>query len=711
MDHLFKILVFLSLLVSLCQPSLAIKKNRRLCPTECVCASDQFGRHRTLCEVGGMIDLIPVAAMVPETQVLIITGNEFMPNNLSLGPIFADMKKLEEIHLTWSGIPSLGEHSFWGLRNLRVLNLTQNSLTNLVDTNFRGATSLKLLDLSHNQIESVPSAVFRHIKFLQSLSLANNMIPKLVPRIFFGLTRLRYLDLSYNPLGDLQPELFRDVPVLETFHCAGCGLLSISGTLLNMMPELKELSLQNNRLTQVPHRIVVLQSLNVLKLDGNHIKFIEKGVVSGSPIQHLHLSHNHIIRLEPDAFGNSSITHLDLSYNRLTNVDSESISDAIDQIVDMRLSGNSLRIEDLLNILPEAENLRRLSIGDIGLTLLPAGLMHHSYSLDYLNVSANYLSVLPLDLFSSTPNLIELDLSYNSFRGLNDDVLEAIAKAKNLRVLGLKGNPFHCDKCHVAPLIRWLQNSPDQESRCDDPRVWSCLTCVGPKSFEGISLVLLPNGDIPECSDDSNSIGFSPPSNMILPGHSIVPSSYLNDASHPQSHLTRHKTKSFSGFFSEQLPLVIVCACALLIIILCFVIGGVIAYSRHSAFYYTNEKEFENTSYFVSDRQLMAPDHRNGNSTLLRNDHHANSNGTGNGSAFSPWMSYKNGNNKNNNNKISDRPHQENPAATIATIDELADIAGSTELVDSGAPLHGPFDFPQTTEITILETEPKPGTG
>ena len=673
-DYILKIL----LLIWVLQTPTVMPLEDRSCPEKCRCSLDEKARKLTACEDGGIFDLIPVAEMAPETEVLVITGSEHLPNNLSLGPIFKGLTNLEEIHLTWSGIPSLGEHSFWGLGNLRVLNVTHNELNNLVETNFRGASSLKYLDLSGNEIESVPSAAFRHVKHLISLSLADNIIPKLVPRIFFGLTRLQILDLSYNPLGDLQPELFSDVPVLQKLSCAGCGLMSISGSLLNMLPELRFLDLQNNRLTQIPHRLPILQKLEVLELDGNHISFVEREAISGSPLTHLHLGHNHIIRVETNAFVNSSITHLDISYNRLSSIEPEGFSDAINQIYDLKLSGNSLQIDNLLKLLPEAENLRRLSIGDIGLTLLPAGLMHHTYSLRYLNLSANYLSVLPIDLFSSTPNLLELDISYNSFRGLSEEVLRAISNTRNLRVLGLKGNPWYCDQCHVSPLIKWLQDSPDQLSTCDDSRVWTCLTCIGPKSFSEVSLSLLPNSDIPKCVSDPDITPFV----KKHPGKTTVPASFSDDSSSPISHLTRSKSgRSIANLFAKELPLIVIGLCSFVIVILCLIVSAVIAYSRHSAYYYTNEKDLENTSYFVSDK-LRSPDLRNGEKDF--------ENGQcqtiyGNGTTCSPLNRLRKSN-RNNNTAILLRPTLDTTSAAIATIDELADIAGSSELVDAPSP-------------------------
>ena len=66
---------------------------------------------------------IPVLDMASDTEVMILTAPENNPNTLTLGPIFNGLRKLEEIHVTRSGVPALGAHSFWGLNRLRILNL------------------------------------------------------------------------------------------------------------------------------------------------------------------------------------------------------------------------------------------------------------------------------------------------------------------------------------------------------------------------------------------------------------------------------------------------------------------------------------------------------------------------------------------------------------------------------------------------------------
>ncbi|XP_076047862.1 uncharacterized protein LOC143029194 [Oratosquilla oratoria] len=621
------------------------------CPDGCRCSLDRRGRREVSCTEGGMKDPIPVLEMPQDTEVLLISSTESRPNGLTLGPIFKRFRHLEEINIVGSGVPALGAHSFWGLRKLRSLNLTQNALSALMDTNFKGAVSLRHLDLSHNQIESIPSAVFRHVVHLRTLDLSDNRVPELVPRIFFGLTRLERLNLSHNPLGDLQPERFSDVPNVHHLSCANCGLLSISSTLLQSLHQLRNLDLRDNRLTAVPPHLSLLPTLEVLRLDGNHISFLERGIMSGAPITHLTLAHNRIIRIESGAFYNCSVTHLDISYNRLSHIEKGTLGDVLSHLHSLILSGNSLHVDQLLSVLPNALKLRSLGIGDMGLTRIPPDLLLHARHLHQLNVSANYLSNLPTRILYSTPHLQLLDLSMNSFRGLQEDLVVALKRAAELLQLRLEGNPWQCDACHMTAMLEWLHSAPDQRSGCGDPLVWSCLTCVGPRQVAGMQISLLPPGDLPDCG--MTTVAW--PSWEISSTRKVTEEPYSTSSQAgepprlPSGPFTIHGNEedswSFRRLVEDDLHIVITAACSLVALILLLVIIGFVLYNRHSAYYYTHEDDPEKRE------KLMKPPEESKNN---------------NGTSKSPLKS-----------KVEPKMD-----ATIATIDELKDINGSQELID-----------------------------
>lgn len=184
-----------------------------ICPTECFCNLDDSGRRQVVCTEGGMQAPIPINQMDPQTEVIIIAAPEYNENDLTIGPIFQQFKRLEELHIVRSNIPAIGKHSFWGVPSIKVLNLTHNNISNIYDHNFIGMANLLELYLSNNRIDSLPSGTFRHLSELRVLSLAHNRITELVPRLFLKLGKLKNLDLSGNPLKELTPEVFKDVQV------------------------------------------------------------------------------------------------------------------------------------------------------------------------------------------------------------------------------------------------------------------------------------------------------------------------------------------------------------------------------------------------------------------------------------------------------------------------------------------------------------------
>lgn len=590
---------------------------------------------------------LPVFDMGEDTEVLVISAPPSRTNRLALGPIFRDLKRLEEVHITYSMIPALGAHSFWGLERLHILNLTHNHISAIMENNFKGAKKLHHLDLSHNRIQSVPSAVFRHVHHLRTITLAHNLVPELMPRVFFGLSKLERLDLSYNPLGDLQPERFSDVPELRQLLCAGCHVSSISSTLLQIIPQLHELDLRNNRLTQVPIGIssATLPHLSTLKLDGNHISFVEQGAIAGSPITTLHLAHNRISRLEPKAFVNSSLKHLDLSYNRLSHLESGALLDPLHHLHDLQLSGNSLNVEQLMMVLPISRQLRRLGLGDMGLTRIPPELLPHSNHLHHLNLSANYLTVFNTEVLRKVPRLHSLDLSLNTFRGLDDAFFTGVNGAKELRILRLEGNPWQCDQCHAGPLLQWLQDAPDQESGCNEPRVWTCLECAGPEEVSGLRLALLPPGDLPPCPFTTPAAVPVMPT-WLEPSHSVV----TEEPQLPRGQLTRQENIDrgwpMNNIAQEDLYLIIVAGCILILLVLVLIVVGIVLYHRHTAHYYTYENDPEKKVRLMKGKE-----------------------------------------NKNNNGCKKGAKDQTD--ATIATIDEMTDIAGSQDVMeDDDQPEH-----------------------
>ncbi|KAF6214153.1 hypothetical protein GE061_008892 [Apolygus lucorum] len=242
-----------------------------LCPTDCWCGLDSRGRRQVICAKGGMEGAIPVAQMDLHTEILKITAPIDNENSLTIGPIFHEFQQLSDLQITYSNVPAIGKHSFWGVPSLKHLNLTNNNISQVLEYNFRGLVNLLELHLDHNRIESMGSGTFHHLPELRTLTLSYNRLKHLSPRLFLMLGKLRTLDLSYNELEHLDPEVFKDVQDLRTFSCRGCMLRKMNPHIYSLLSSLTHLDIGLNEFKYLDsHEFRDLKKLQVLLMDGNH---------------------------------------------------------------------------------------------------------------------------------------------------------------------------------------------------------------------------------------------------------------------------------------------------------------------------------------------------------------------------------------------------------------------------------------------------------
>lgn len=188
------------------------------CPTACLCdLDDPLGRIRVSCDQGGLTGSLDLTGVSLQTEVLIISAPEDNLNSLMIGPIFGNLKTIQEIHIVRSNVPEIGDSSFWRLPTLEVLNLRENNISTVLDVNFNGIMKLEKLYLDENRIERLSSGTFKYLENLRVLSLSNNRLEELVTRVFEKLTKLQELNLSGNRLRELNPEAFMDIQVRTFF--------------------------------------------------------------------------------------------------------------------------------------------------------------------------------------------------------------------------------------------------------------------------------------------------------------------------------------------------------------------------------------------------------------------------------------------------------------------------------------------------------------
>lgn len=432
------------------------------CPTVCQCYLDPKGRHTVECKHGGMKGSLQFSNMSMGIEVLKISAPDDNMNDLSMNPGIRQFRQLEEIHITKSNIPNLGEKFFYGLSKLEVLNLAQNNITQPLPTNFLGLIRLQQLSLDDNRIDSLPSETFRHLTDLRMLSVQQNRIQQIAPGVFRGLIKLRVLKLSWNYIRHFEAEVFKDLRDLRRLECRGCQLKAINRHVVELLPLLSHLDLSENEIKVLDTGdFSNTTNLRVLRLDANQIRDLP-GYVLGTHagLTNLSLARNQIANIANDAFANLvNLTALDLGYNNLKHLTSDALTDTLGSLERLVLSGNRIALIELKRALHDA-TLKDLQLADCSIAEINAIFIPDTVTT--LNLANNQLSYLSVTVLP--PSLRDLDISGNLFRGLEQEVVEKDIHFK------LDHNPWSCDLCHIIPMLERVNRSEDlYKVRCALP--------------------------------------------------------------------------------------------------------------------------------------------------------------------------------------------------------------------------------------------------
>ncbi|XP_022243437.1 chaoptin-like isoform X2 [Limulus polyphemus] len=310
----------------------------------------------------------------------------------------------------------------------------------------------------------VPFLSFPKIPFKEvyQLTLAKTGLPELYNDSLVG-TAVSSLRLMYNNLVTLPLRAFHSSEqVMTSLDLSYNHINNFPAKALQKLSYLQWLNLQFNEVEELKRGVFEnLRSqsaiLSIL-LSNNHILFIEDSVFENlRNLTFLDLANNHINKLEGHPFPDS-LTYLSLSENLLNWIPPGALSN-LKNLIWLNLGGN------LLSSLPKdwklsVRHLKELDFSRNSLTKLHSNIFNGSFSVYELNLSYNYLRVLPLGAFrglsikwlslannrlSSIPvgafegleaTLIALDLSFNMLRSFP----KALKELNDLKKLSIRGN-------------------------------------------------------------------------------------------------------------------------------------------------------------------------------------------------------------------------------------------------------------------------------
>ncbi|XP_026093074.1 SLIT and NTRK-like protein 6 [Carassius auratus] len=180
--------------------------------TSSSCQSDRNQDHRPRVScVGQGLTAVP-QGIHTDTQVLVLTGNQFTSLSWSMYSGFTELHELDLSHNNISTLQPPGPV----LEKLSVLRLSGNMLTGLGGLVFRCAPSLMEIYLDRNQIRSLQNDTFSDLPRLEVIDLSQNKLPVLPPRLLERVSSsgLKTFDLENNSVSLMPDGFFSSKPEL-----------------------------------------------------------------------------------------------------------------------------------------------------------------------------------------------------------------------------------------------------------------------------------------------------------------------------------------------------------------------------------------------------------------------------------------------------------------------------------------------------------------
>lgn len=200
-----------------------------------------------------------------------------------------------------------------GFPNLITVVLRGNMIRQLDKQSFISNKYLENIDLSYNAIRQMNSNSFRGLKHLKQLDLSFNMIPKIEKDIFKNNNVLTSLNLSRNYIARFNQFVAKS---LTHLNMSWCEIANIDSDALNHMPEVNDIDLSNNLISNIP-----------------------------------------------DGLNSATLQYLDLSMCRITSIRNTTFK-FFPEIFTISLSGNRLTTTFRTSFFDDNLYLREISLGD-----------------------------------------------------------------------------------------------------------------------------------------------------------------------------------------------------------------------------------------------------------------------------------------------------------------------------------------------------------
>lgn len=411
---------------------------------------------------------------------------------------------VKSLDLSNNRIAYVGSSDLRKCVNLRALRLGANSIHTVEEDSFSSLGSLEHLDLSYNHLSNLSSSWFKSLSALKFLNLLGNAYKTLGETpLFSHLPNLRILKIGNNDtFAEIQAKDFQGLTFLQELEIGASHLQRYAPKSLRSIQNISHLILHMRRPALLPEIFVdLLSSLEYLELrntDFSTFSFSDVSINEPSTVMKkftfrkaeiTDASFTEIVKLLNYVSGALEVEFDDCTLNGRGDF-STSALDTIKSLGNVEtLTVRRLHIPqfflfyDLRSIYSLTGAVKRITIENSKVFLVPCSLSQHLKSLEYLDLSENLMSEEYLKNSAcehAWPFLHTLILRQNHLKSL-EKTGEVLVTLKNLTNLDISKNNFDSmpEACQWPEKMKYLNLS--------STRIHSLTHCL-PQTLEVLDI-------------------------------------------------------------------------------------------------------------------------------------------------------------------------------------------------------------------------------
>ncbi|XP_034440805.1 leucine-rich repeats and immunoglobulin-like domains protein 1 [Hippoglossus hippoglossus] len=267
-----------------------------------------------------------------------------------------------------------------------------------------------------------------------SLNLGHNKLMAISAEAFSNLPNLRELRLDHNELTSI-PHLGPAASKIVSLYLHHNKIRSIDSRRTRELVSVESLDLSNNDINELRgHSFPAGLQIRDLYLSNNKISTLELGALDhlGSTLQVLRLSRNRISQIPVRAFQLPRLTQLELNRNRIRQVEGLTFQ-GLSSLEVLKLQRNSIsKLTD--GAFWDLAKMKVLHLDYNSLTEVNSGSLYGLSSLQQLFLSNNSIARINPDGWKFCQKLRELNLSYNNLTRLDEGSLAVLGDLHTLRL-------------------------------------------------------------------------------------------------------------------------------------------------------------------------------------------------------------------------------------------------------------------------------------